>query len=93
MRQVWQTNINMKLIQLPTGQWIDPQTVTAIVPLGRLKFAHAPCVVVHAGGATTIINCDDFEQAQQIANELAGRVNMPPNDQALPQGGAKETHE
>lgn len=70
----------MKLIQLPNGQWIDPKTVTSIVAMEWLKSEttgclHAPRVVVHAGTFATCINCDDFVQAQQIANELAGRIN------------------
>ena len=70
----------MKLVKLPNGQWVDLKTVTAIVPLQRskceiTKTLFPPRIVVHCGHATTVVPCDDHEQMQAMADDLAKQVN------------------
>lgn len=76
-------DVNM-LIRLHNGQWIDPAIITAIVTLDRTQCGpegavHPSRIVIHAGAATTILNCDDLAQAQTIADDLAESINNARN--------------
>lgn len=66
--------MNSKLIKLQNGQWIDPQTITSIVPADKVPYSPAR-VIVHAGPATAILDCEDFGQAKEVASKLAEQVN------------------
>lgn len=64
-----------RLVKLPNGSWVRPSSITAIRPLRTEKSVvgnlHRARVVVHLGDITEVILADDYEHAQQIADEIA----------------------
>lgn len=82
--------MNAQLVKLPNGTWINPRSVIAIVPADASESYGdkiPPRVIVRYGAKSsaehrflnsdyaTIIDCDDFDQAQRLADSLASQVN------------------
>lgn len=71
----------MSLYKLSNGSWIDLFTVTAITVGEREQCwkdgpIHADRVIVAYGdNCHIVLPCDDFKQAQEMADELAAQVN------------------
>lgn len=71
----------MSLHKLSNGSWIDLSTVTAITVAERQECwkdgpIHAARVIVAYGeNFHHVLPCDDFKQAQEMADALAAHVN------------------
>ena len=68
----------MKLIQLPNGNWVRPDTITSIAALPAEKgpFPHGSIVLVHHGKAyCEALKANDDEHARTMAGELATLIN------------------
>jgi hypothetical protein len=71
-----------KLYKLSNGSWIDPSRIESITPMGRMSplGIEGPIfparVVVRIAGNCEVVDCDNEEQAQGMADELASLANM-----------------
>lgn len=72
----------MSLHKLSNGSWIDLSIVTAISVAERAECweggpIHAARVIVAYGeNCHHVLPCDDFKQAQEMADDLAEHVNQ-----------------
>jgi hypothetical protein len=70
-----------RLIQLPDGDWIDVRLVRRVE---TWEFPHMVFVLVQIEGGEEIrIDCESFEEAQEMRDQIARQVN---GDDA-PKGG------
>ena len=76
----------MKLIELPNGSFVDPNTVQSITPLpthqcklSRL-YVRARVIISH-GEHMSICYANDDEHAYTMARELAAQVNQTSSQQ------------
>lgn len=64
------------LVQLPSGNWIDPETVVAVVAFGRAECGNPDRVVVSmSNGAHECICVESYEDAETMRDQIALQVN------------------
>lgn len=72
---------SQRLIRLPNGSWVNPETVRAIIPLPTRKghtgqLLRAEVAVHHGAIIPELIMANDDEHAITIAHEIASQVNQ-----------------
>lgn len=75
----WETAV-YRLIQFPSGNWIDPRDVSRVVVLPDIElacggFAPPRVSVLFRDGGRDLIECASQDQAERLRDEIAAAVN------------------
>lgn len=87
------------LIELPNGDWIDPQTISAVLYGPKHEYENGTStkdrlIITRYNSNTIIADCPDAETARKFQKQLAERVNpLPRTDQDIPVHFLKRLHE
>lgn len=81
MKQTKSTLVQkQRLIKLPNGTWLDPITINSIVVekavrSGVTMVSHDDRIIVSTARLSSVVNCTSLQEAQEIADNLAEKVN------------------